>query len=63
MTFASVTLSTNDTLSSSSHYNAGNWTLTPSAASGTGLHNYNITYANASTGLTVTPYAPHHQLW
>src|SRR5271157_3843888 len=55
----SVTLSTNDTLSSTHHYNAGTWTLTPSAAAFTsGLSsNYNITYANASTGLTVTPYA------
>ena len=52
---SSVTLSTNDTLSSSSHYNAGTWTITPSAASGIGLSNYNITYANASIGLTVTP--------
>ena len=49
-----MTLSTNATLSSSSHYNAGTWTITPSAAIGSGLSNYTITYANASTGLTVT---------
>ena len=61
----SVTLSTNDTLSSTHHYNAGTWTLTPSAAAFTsGLSsNYNITYANASTGLTVTPYASPSLLW
>ena len=54
---ASVTLSTNDTLSSSHHYNAGTWTITPSAAIGSGLSNYAITYANAATGLTVVPQA------
>ena len=53
----SVTLSTNATLSSSSHYNAGTWPITPSAAIGPGLSNYTITYANASTGLTVAPQA------
>ena len=55
---ASVTLSTNDTLSSSSHYNAGTWTITPSAASfspGSSSSNYAITYVNASIGLTVAP--------
>ena len=56
---ASVTLSTNDTLSRSSNYNAGTWTITPSAAnfSSGSSSNYAITYANASTGLTVTPQA------
>ena len=53
----SVTLFTNPTLSTSSHYNAGTWTITPSAAIGSGLSNYAITYANASTGLTVVPQA------
>ena len=54
-----MTLSTNATLSSSSHYNAGIWTITPSAAifSSGSSSNYTITYANASTGLTVTPQA------
>src|SRR5208337_910800 len=50
---SSVTLSTNANLSGSSNYNAGTWTITPSAASGSGLSNYTITYANAHTGLTV----------
>ena len=51
-----MTLSTNTTLSSSSNYNAGIWTITPSAAifSSGSSSNYSITYANASTGLTVT---------
>ena len=53
----SVTLSTNATLSSSSHYNAGTWPITPSAAifSPGSSSNYAITYANAPTGLTVDP--------
>ena len=53
----SVTLSTNATLSSTSNYNVGTWTITPSAADFlTGSSsNYAITYANAATGLTVTP--------
>jgi hypothetical protein len=50
-----VPLSTDDAISSSSHYNAGTWSLTPSDASGVGLLNYTITYASASTGLTVNP--------
>ena len=33
------------------------YTITPSAAAGTGLGNYNITYVNAPAGLTVTPAA------
>ncbi|MFA5040411.1 MAG: MBG domain-containing protein, partial [Bdellovibrionales bacterium] len=33
--------------------NVGTYTITPSAAAGTGLGNYTITYADASTGLTV----------
>ena len=43
----------------SSHYNAGTWTITPSAAifSSGSSSNYAITYANASTGLTVVPLA------
>ena len=50
-----TTLSTNAMLSGSSNYNAGTWTLTPSAAQfSTGLSgNYSITYDNAATGLTV----------
>ncbi len=48
-----VTLSTNATTSTSGDYNAGTWTITPSAASGSGLSNYTIAYANASVGLTV----------
>src|SRR5208337_4872261 len=48
---SSVALSTNASLSGSSNYNAGTWTITPSAASGSGLSNYTITYAPA--GLTV----------
>ena len=52
-----MTLSTNATHSSSSNYNAGTWTITPSAAIGSGLSNYTITYASASTGLTVAPKA------
>ena len=49
----SVTLTTNATLSSSSNYNAGTWNITPSAAIGSGLSNYTITYDENSTGLTV----------
>ena len=50
---SSVMLATNATLSGSSNYNAGTWTITPSAASGSGLSNYTITYDNAPIGLTV----------
>jgi hypothetical protein len=55
-TIGSVTLTTNDTTSTSHNYIVGTFTLTPSAAtSGTfTASNYNITYANAPTGLTVT---------
>ncbi len=58
-TVGSVTLTTNATLSTSSHYNAGTWPITPSAAifSSGSSSNYAITYANASTGLTVVPLA------
>ena len=49
----SVTLTTNATLSSSSNYNAGTWDIAPSAAIGSGLSNYTITYDENSTGLTV----------
>ena len=54
---ASVTLSTDATLSRSSNYNAGTWTIRPSAAifSSGSSSNYAIMYANASTGLTVIP--------
>ncbi len=54
---STVTLFTNPTLSTSSHYNAGTWTITPSAAifSSGSSSNYAITYANASTGFTVAP--------
>ena len=51
----SVSLSTNAGTSTSGKYNAGTWTLTPSAALGSGLANYSISYANAITGLTVVP--------
>ena len=58
-----VLLSTDDALSSSSHYNAGTWYLTPSDATfATDCCDYTITYANASTGLTVKPHVAHHQL-
>ncbi len=49
----SATLSTNASTSTSGNYNAGTWTITPSAASGSGLSNYSITYDNASTGVTI----------
>ena len=50
-----ATLSTNASLSGSSNYNAGTWTLTPSAAHfSSGLSsNYSITYDNATVGLTI----------
>ena len=47
-TISAVTLSTNATVSGSGKYNAGTWALTPSAATGTGLANYNITYSAGS---------------
>ena len=53
---SSVTLSTNASLSGSSNYNVGTWTLTPIAVhflTGSSS-NYTITYVNASTGLTIT---------
>ena len=54
-----MTLSTNATHSSSSNYNAGTWTITPSAAIGSGLSNYTITYTAGQLtvnqlGLTVS---------
>ena len=55
---SSVTLSTNATTSTSGNYNVSGgtpWTITPCAASGSGLSNYTIAYDNAPTGLTVTP--------
>ena len=51
----SATLTTNASVSSAGKYSAGTWTLTPSAAVGTGLTNYNITYQNATSGLVVSP--------
>ena len=48
-----VTLSTNATSSTSGNYNAGTWTLTPSAASGTGVTNYAITYTPNSGTLDI----------
>jgi hypothetical protein len=52
-TVTSATLATNATLSTSGNWNVGTWTIQPSAAQGTGLSNYTITYNYASTGLTV----------
>ncbi len=52
-----VTISTNDTTSSSSNYKAGTYNLTPSAAAGSGLSNYSITYATDTNGLTVAQQA------
>ena len=53
----SVTLDTNATLSTSSNYNVGTWTIAPSAATGGTFtaSNYDITYTNAPAGLTVNP--------
>ena len=48
-----MTLSTNATSSTSGNYNAGTWTLTPSAASGTGVTNYAITYTPNSGTLDI----------
>ena len=48
-----VTLSTNDTQSTSNNYKAGSYNLTPSTATGSGLSNYTITYATDTNGLTV----------
>ena len=51
-----VTLSTNDTTSSSNNYNAGTWNITPSAATGAGgftASNYTITYTTDTGGLTI----------
>ena len=46
----SVTLSTNASLSSSVNYNAGTWAITPSAATGSGLANYQIPVTAATHG-------------
>ncbi len=53
---SAVTLTTNATLSSSGNYNysATPLTITPSNATGSGLSNYTIVYANAATGLTIS---------
>src|SRR5208337_4240722 len=51
-----VTLSTNDTTSTSGNYRAGTYDLTPSAATGSGgfnTTNYNISYGTDTGGLTV----------
>ena len=48
-----VTLSTNDTTSTSNNYNAGTWTITPSSASGSGVANYSITYTPNSGTLNI----------
>jgi filamentous hemagglutinin family protein len=57
-TVGSVTLTTNATISSSGHYNysATPWTISASAATGGTFNasNYNVSYQNASTGLTVS---------
>ena len=47
-----VTLSS---LGAASTANVGTYALSASIAQGSGLSNYNITYVDASTGLTVTP--------
>src|SRR5262249_48470230 len=54
-TIGSVMLTTDDTTSTSGNYIVGTYTITPSAATGGTFtaSNYNITYANAPTGLTV----------
>ncbi|HVX09889.1 MAG TPA: MBG domain-containing protein [Pirellulales bacterium] len=62
---SSVTLTTNASLSGSSRWNVGTWSITPSAASGSGLANYSITYDPGSlvvspkslntTGITASP--------
>ena len=54
-TIGSVTLSTNATLSSSGNYIVGNWTITPSNATGGTFtaSNYNITYTPVSGSLTI----------
>ena len=54
-----MTLATNATISGSGNWNAGTWTITPSAACGSGLSNYTITYDTgtqtiAARALTVT---------
>src|SRR6202008_3128168 len=48
-----VTISTNDTTSTSGNYKAGTYNLTPSAASGSGVANYNISYTTNTGGLAV----------
>ena len=48
-----MTLSTNDTTSTSGNYKAGTYDLTPSAATGTGTANYDISYATDTSGLGV----------
>jgi hypothetical protein len=49
-----VTLSTNDTLSTSGNYKAGTYNLTPSAAVGSGVANYAIAYSTDTNGLVVS---------
>ena len=45
---SSATLATNATTSTSGNWNAGTWTITSSAALGSGLSNYSITYATGT---------------
>ena len=54
-TLAGIILSTNASLSGSSNWNVGNWTIAPSAAFGAAFdpNNYSISYVNG--GLTVNP--------
>ena len=48
---SSVTLASNAIVSGSGNWNAGTWAITPSAASGSGLGNYTITYAAGSQSI------------
>ena len=48
-----MTLATNATTSTSGNYNAGTWNITPSAASGAEIANYNVTYTTDTNGLTI----------
>jgi len=43
----------NDTTSTSVNYKAGTFNLTPSAASGSGVANYTISYTTDTNGLAV----------
>ncbi|TAE84361.1 MAG: filamentous hemagglutinin N-terminal domain-containing protein, partial [Alphaproteobacteria bacterium] len=50
-----VSFASNATLSTSGNWNQGSWNITPSAATGTGLGNYNISYALGT--LSISPKA------